>query len=83
MPPYNRKHYKQSRQATVIDNVGGLASKRYDCNGGNGFAQKIAKRRVKAAGESGKEPKDSPQRTEGAERKRTVDPCLDDVGLIT
>jgi len=49
MLPYNRKHYKQRRQATVIDNVGGLASKRYDCNGGNGFTQKIVKRRVKAA----------------------------------
>ena len=48
MPPYNRKHYRQRRQATVIDNVGGLASKRYDCSEGNGFAQKIVRRRVKA-----------------------------------
>jgi hypothetical protein len=47
MPPYNRKHYRQRRQATVIDNVGGLASKRYDCSEGNGFTQKIVKRRVK------------------------------------
>lgn len=54
MLPYNRKHYKQRRQATVMDNVGGSVSKRYDCSEGNGFTQKIVKRRAKAAGESGK-----------------------------
>ena len=79
MPPYNRKHHRQRRQGTAIDSVGGLASKRYDCNEGNGFTQKVVKRRVKAR----KNQEISPQRTEGAERKRRVDPCLDDMGLIT
>jgi hypothetical protein len=48
MLPYNRKHYKQRRQATVMDNVGGSVSKRYDCSEGNGFTQKMVKRWVKA-----------------------------------
>ncbi len=80
MPPYNRKHYKQRRPIAVVDNVGGSASKRYDCSEGNGFTQKIIKRR----GENGKEPRDfTTENTEGTERKRRVTPCLDDVGLIT
>jgi hypothetical protein len=82
MLPYNRKHYKQRRQATVMDNVGGSVSKRYDCSEGNGFTQKIVKRWVKARVKAERN-KRFTTRTEGAARKRSVDPCLDDVGLIT